>query len=85
MGVFSEIKIAIFKVMVAIAVEQSNLHRRLALKALLTIGTSPRRLMLGFMLPTAFLSMWISNTATTVIINIYLINVEGFQAFLTNF
>ena len=52
--------------MVAIAVEQSNLHRRLALKALLTIGTSPRRLMLGFMLPTMFLSMWISNTATTV-------------------
>eukprot|EP00093_Oithona_nana_P012600 12600.XXX_550263_555416_1 [CDS] Oithona nana genome sequencing. len=52
-------------VMVAIAVEQSNLHRRVALKALLTIGTSPRRLMLGFMIPTAFLSMWISNTATT--------------------
>lgn len=51
--------------MVAISVEHSNLHRRIALKALLIIGTSPRRLMLGFMLPTAFLSMWISNTATT--------------------
>lgn len=51
--------------MVAISVEHSNLHRRIALKALLLIGTSPRRLMLGFMLPTAFLSMWISNTATT--------------------
>ena len=31
----------------------------------MAIGTSPPRLMLGFMLPTAFLSMWISNTATT--------------------
>ena len=34
-------------------------------KVLMLIGTSPPRLMLGFMLPTAFLSMWISNTATT--------------------
>ena len=31
----------------------------------LFVGTSPRLLMLGFMLPTMFLSMWISNTATT--------------------
>lgn len=51
--------------MVAISVEQCGLHQRIALQALLTIGTSPRLLMLGFMLPTAFLSMWISNTATT--------------------
>ena len=36
------------------------------MKILLSIGTSPRLLMLGFMIPTAFLSMWISNTATTV-------------------
>ena len=36
------------------------------MKILLNIGTSPRLLMLGFMIPTAFLSMWISNTATTV-------------------
>ena len=41
------------------------LHQRIALKALTTIGTSPRLLMLGLMLPTMFLSMWISNTATT--------------------
>ena len=51
--------------MVAIAVEHCGLHQRIALKFLLLIGTSPRLLMLGFMLPTMFLSMWISNTATT--------------------
>ena len=50
---------------VAIAVEHSGLHQRVALRILLAIGTSPRLLMLGFMLPTMFLSMWISNTATT--------------------
>ena len=51
--------------MVAIAVEHCGLHQRIALKFLLIVGTSPRLLMLGFMLPTMFLSMWISNTATT--------------------
>ena len=50
---------------VAISVEKCSLHTRIALKALITIGTSPRLLMLGLMLPTMFLSMWISNTATT--------------------
>ena len=50
---------------VAIAVEHSGLHQRVALRFLMAIGTSPRMLMLGFMLPTMFLSMWISNTATT--------------------
>jgi len=53
--------------MVAIAVEHSNLHRRIALSVLSLFGTSPRMLMLGFMLPTMFLSMWISNTATSVL------------------
>ena len=49
----------------AIGVETSGLHRRIALKMVLVIGTSPRRIMLSCMLATAFLSMWISNTATT--------------------
>ncbi len=43
-----------------------NLHRRIALKLLLLIGVSPGRILLGFMATSAFLSMWISNTATTM-------------------
>lgn len=49
---------------IAAAMEQSNLHRRVALTVMRAIGTSPRRLLLGFMIATAFVSLWISNTAT---------------------
>ena len=50
---------------VAIALEKNNLHKRIALSILRLIGTQPKWLLLGFMFPTWFLSMWISNTATT--------------------
>jgi sodium-dependent dicarboxylate transporter 2/3/5 len=50
----------------ALAVERSGLHRRVALAILDTIGSSPRRLVWGFLLATAILSMWLSNTATTL-------------------
>lgn len=51
---------------IAIAIEKWNLHRRIALNVISLIGTNMNRMVLGFMIATAFLSMWISNTATTV-------------------
>ena len=52
--------------MLAQAIEKWGLHRRVALLTLLAVGTRPRHLVGGFMLASAFLSMWISNTATAV-------------------
>ena len=54
--------------LLARAVECSGLHRRIALATLTTVGTSPRRLALGFLITSAMLSMWISNTATTLML-----------------
>jgi sodium-dependent dicarboxylate transporter 2/3/5 len=51
---------------IARAMERWNLHKRIALYIIRFAGTSPRRLILGFMIATAFLSMWISNTATAM-------------------
>lgn len=52
--------------LIAQAVERWGLHRRLALRTVLVFGTRPRQLIGGFMLAAAALSMWISNTATAV-------------------
>ena len=51
----------------ALALEKVNLHKRLALGIIKLTGTSPNRIVLGFMLATALLSMWISNTASTLV------------------
>ena len=50
----------------AIAIEKWNLHKRIALYIIKVIGTNIYKVILGFMVATAFLSMWISNTATAV-------------------
>lgn len=52
--------------LIALGMERWNLHRRLALGVIRRVGSKPSLMMLGFMLATAFLSMWISNTATTM-------------------
>ncbi|WIK64221.1 SLC13 family permease [Gleimia hominis] len=50
----------------ALAMQRWNFHRRLALNIVLLVGTKPKRLILGFMIASGFLTMWVSNTATAV-------------------
>ncbi|MDP6526982.1 MAG: SLC13 family permease, partial [Kiritimatiellia bacterium] len=54
--------------MIALAMEKWNFHKRLALWIISAIGTGLHRIVLGFMIAAAFLSMWISNTATTMML-----------------
>ncbi|UOY05087.1 DASS family sodium-coupled anion symporter [Muricauda sp. SCSIO 64092] len=51
----------------ALALEKVNLHKRIALNIIRLTGTTPNKVVLGFMIATAALSMWISNTASTVV------------------
>lgn len=53
--------------MLALALERWNLHKRFALTVLCIIGTSPRKIVGGFMFVCAVMSMWITNTATTLV------------------
>ena len=52
--------------LIAIGIEKWNLHKRIAINIISFIGSDVRKVILGFMIATAFLSMWISNTATSV-------------------
>jgi len=60
---------------IALAMQKWNLHKRIALKILINIGTGPGRILMGFMIATSFLSMWISNTATTMMMVPILISI----------
>lgn len=53
--------------MLAQGIQESNLHKRIALHIVNKIGSKPTHLVLGFMIATAFLSMWISNTASVML------------------
>lgn len=52
--------------LIAMALESCGLHRRIALAVLGVVGTRPANLILGFMAATAFISMWVSNSATVI-------------------
>uniref|UniRef100_A0A4W3K8P7 Solute carrier family 13 member 1 n=1 Tax=Callorhinchus milii TaxID=7868 RepID=A0A4W3K8P7_CALMI len=52
----------------ATSIEKWNLHKRIALQLVMVMGVNPGRLMMGFMLSCAFLSMWLSNTSTAAMV-----------------
>ena len=77
----------------ALALEKVNLHKRIALNIIRLTGTTPNKVVLGFMIATASLSMWISNTASTVVmlpialsvINLLIDDEDGFTKNDQNF
>jgi sodium-dependent dicarboxylate transporter 2/3/5 len=54
--------------LIAISMEEWGLHKRIALKLITIFGGSPSSIVIGFMISGAFLSMWISNTATALML-----------------
>lgn len=77
----------------ALALEKVNLHKRIALNIIKLTGTTPNKVVLGFMIATGSLSMWISNTASTVVmlpialsvINLLINDEDGFTKNDRNF
>lgn len=69
--------------LIALAIEDSGLHRRAALRIILAVGDNPRGIVLGFMMAGGLLSMWLSNTATTIMLLPIALNVLE-QADATN-
>ena len=51
---------------IALAIEKWHLHKRIALNIIKKVGTNGNKIILGFILSTGFLSLWLSNTATTM-------------------
>ncbi|MCB1719609.1 MAG: anion permease, partial [Candidatus Competibacteraceae bacterium] len=70
--------------LLAAGMQRVGLHRRIALKIVSVVGSSPSRIILGFMIATAFLSMWISNTATTIMMYAVGLSVIDFVAHKTD-
>ena len=66
--------------LLAAAMQRWGLHKRIALKIVSFVGTSPGGIIVGFMVATAFLSMWISNTATTIMMFAVGLSVIGYIA-----
>src|SRR5699024_4680440 len=67
--------------MIGLAIERWNLHKRIAFSIINYIGKSEKKVIVGFMVATAFLSMWISNTATTLMMfPIALSVIENFKS-----
>lgn len=62
---------------IAASMERWNLHQRIALSIILRTGNRPRMIILGFMIATAFISVWISNTATAMMMIPIAISITG--------
>jgi sodium-dependent dicarboxylate transporter 2/3/5 len=66
--------------LIALAMQRWHLHRRLALRIIHVVGNHPQALVIGFMVASAFLSMWVSNTATTMMMLPIALSVAGVVA-----